>query len=302
MIDERSLAVCYVTGEGIYNQTIVSISSLLANNPENEFKIYIIDSAFNEKFSRNIQLLSANYPEIEVSYRAVEEGYLDLVPRDAGMFHWSTNIRLLLPRLVPDEIEWILYLDYDTIVDDDITSITQYLKESLYVAGVMEEVRLAQTDIDKIVKYINAGVLIINATLWREDGLCEFLLEYVREVKPKYADQNAINSQIDYEQIGLLPLQYNISRRMWDNISPELNTSNLRPKIYHFWGPWKPWHKFSHHELDFIWRYYYDKCPIQIEIDQYKSGWLMDVFESIILQNMDFDAKLRRIINRILFS
>jgi lipopolysaccharide biosynthesis glycosyltransferase len=302
MIDEGSLAVCYVTGEGIYNQTIISIYSLLANNPENEFEIYIIDSAYNQKFSRNIQVLSANYPEIELSYRAVEEEYLDLVPRDAGMFHWSTNIRLLLPRLVPDEIEWILYLDYDTIVDDDIMPITQYLKESLYVAGVMEEVRLAQTDIDKVVKYINAGVLIMNATLWREDGLCEFLLEYVRDVKPKYADQNAINSQIDYEQIGLLPLQYNISRRMWDNISPELETNKLRPRIYHFWGPWKPWHKFSHHELDSTWQYYYNKCPIQVEIDQYKSGWLMDVIESIILQNMDFDAKLRRIINRILFS
>jgi lipopolysaccharide biosynthesis glycosyltransferase len=295
-------AICYVTGEGIYDETLVSVYSLLENNSQEEYDIFIFDTIIREEFSQKLESLSEGFPGIELLYQAVDEENLNLVPRDAGMFHWSTNIRLLLPKLVPDNIRWLLYIDYDTIVDANIRSIAQHVDDTFDILGVMEEVRLAQAEVGEIVKYVNAGVLLMNATSWRAEQLSESLLSYVSETKPRYADQNAVNSQISFNKIGLLPLQYNFSRRMWDQMSPETDQSGLQAKIYHFWGPWKPWHRFSGHELDSIWHRYRDACPVPLDIGQYKGSLMMDLFESIILQNMDFDAKLRRVINRILFS
>jgi len=295
-------AICYVTGEEIHDETLVSIYSLLENNSQGNYELVVFDININEDFNSKLESLFSEYPEIEYKYKIIEKEKLKFVPKDSGMFHWAVNILLLLPNLLPDDIHWILYLDYDTIVYDNIMDIIDHMDHKFDVLGVMEEVRLAQANIDQVVKYVNTGVLLMNATSWRQKALSDVLLTYVRQTNPKYPDQNAVNSQISFNNIGLLPLQYNFSRSMWDQTRIEFDKSDLQPKIIHFWGPWKPWHKFSDHELDMLWDSYQQTCPVPLDINQYKSGLMIDFIESIILQNMDFDTKLRRVMNHILFS
>jgi len=117
----------------------------------------------------------------------------------------ASYYRLTLADLLPETVEKVLYIDVDTLVNDDISQL--YMTDlqdnilggvrNLYIFQVHEKL-LSQLDYweksfgDFKSDYINAGVLLMNLKEIRKHGLAKKWLEY-RNEKWEFFDQDILN-------------------------------------------------------------------------------------------------------------
>lgn len=136
--------------------------------------------------------------------------------------------RLLLPRLLPERIEKVLYLDCDLIITDCIS-------------------HLMNIDLgDKLIgicPHWNSGVMLINLARWRKTDFGERLINYVRE-NPELcpmADNSAILALVQRNDAVIFDLRWNISHEVGAG----------HKGVIHSVGALKPWHidyPYRHHQ------------------------------------------------------
>jgi len=156
-------------------------------------------------------------------------------------------LRLKLPDLLPDA-PTILYLDSDLIVDADVCEMFALpLADAPLGAVVAEPVAWSldrdvfhQLGLNDDDRSLNSGVLLINATQWRKNGVTQQALEFARAHPTllKSHDQTILNtlfSRTYYE----LPKRFNIM------LAPENQPLEVNDAIYHFMGSPKPWDPFG---------------------------------------------------------
>jgi lipopolysaccharide biosynthesis glycosyltransferase len=164
---------------------------------------------------------------------------------------WMTYLRLLLPNLLADATT-ILYLDSDLIINTDACAFFDHRLENFPVAAVDAgeiewaldhkfQKSIGLTDQDK---WFNAGVLVLNAELWRRDGLIERSLEMARTHNDALTshDQSVLNALFS-RNFHPLPAQFNMQIAPTDKPLPDADC------IYHFVGspkPWDPLGKYFH--------------------------------------------------------
>ena len=230
-------AVAWVSGKGILKPTLVSIYSFLQNNSQDNHDIilFLDNNKDIELLKRHTDNLSWFNSNIEINL--IDEYVLELVP-NVGYLPWQTNIRLILPHILK-KYDKLLYLDYDTITEKNISTIFQdFLNEPHnVVAGVRSSLSVV-SDLNEIPNYINAGVLLIDIDKWLNENISQKAIDYILENPPREADQTAINVVLE-NKIEPLPPTYNYDSRY----IPIHGTA--KPHIRHYWGVWKPWHKYD---------------------------------------------------------
>jgi lipopolysaccharide biosynthesis glycosyltransferase len=168
----------------------------------------------------------------------------------------STMDRLLLPELLPN-LDRIVYLDTDIIIKGDVSELFNVDLSSHKVAGrkstfegwkygwKMLSRAAARLSPDKAwelrrrlslkgsldFQTFNAGVIVMNLKVMREDG---FTREYVPYIQ-NYAmnDQDALNLYARDSFLSLDP--------KWNAVPSQDNTDSA--KIIHYAGPTKPWNE-----------------------------------------------------------
>jgi lipopolysaccharide biosynthesis glycosyltransferase len=156
---------------------------------------------------------------------------------------WMTYLRLYLAKLMP-EADTILYLDSDLIVHTDACAIFAHRRDDSPLGAVKGETvawsldreflkSVGLTDEDQC---FNAGVLLINAALWRRTGLVERALEFgnTHSSQLKSADQAILVALFSRDFFGL-PEQLNMG------VDPAARPLAMTEGIYHFIGSPKPW-------------------------------------------------------------
>jgi lipopolysaccharide biosynthesis glycosyltransferase len=158
-----------------------------------------------------------------------------------------TYARLLIPRLFPDTISRVLYLDIDLVVLDDLAPLWETDLEEAVVGAVRDELDSAikgdMRGFDKVPRvreYFNAGVLLINLYRWRKERISEKALEYLAlHPNSPFSDQDALNFACD----GLwkkLDARWNFVAFRENTKISDL-TGERRPGIVHFATSMKPW-------------------------------------------------------------
>jgi lipopolysaccharide biosynthesis glycosyltransferase len=136
-----------------------------------------------------------------------------------GHFRLENYFRLLVPKLLPQSVKKVLYLDCDIIATDNI--------------GELWELNIDNKKIG-ICRDWNSGVLLMNLEEWRKEDFGGRLLTFVRENPEKcpLADNSAIIEVAKPDEVVI-----------FDN---RWNTSHSHPfffqGIVHFVGSVKPWH------------------------------------------------------------
>jgi lipopolysaccharide biosynthesis glycosyltransferase len=227
---------------------------------------------------------------------------------------FNTYLRLFSPTLLPND-EYIIYLDCDIIVLDNILKITDGVDLSKPVCAVTEydpaykykdikNLRAvgaitrntwiieaynyrAYNDLgmDQNAKYFNAGVLIINLEEWRENNIAEkaisFLLEHPE--KAYAADQDALNHAINGDYFTL-DLRWNFigDATLYSNYKLDAIKNALKnPAIIHVIGPNKPWKYMCDFKFQKKYRHY-RKCTPWPEI-KYQDKTLRKIIKKYIL-------------------
>lgn len=257
---KNSIAIAIVFNEffapivSVNLQSIVDFSSkdetydiILLNDGLDSRTRHMLLHPFQGRNNFSVRFVDFRYLLVNYSFHT-ERGYLPI-----------TYGRLAAPHIL-SEFEKIIYLDFDTIMNCDLSELYQIDLKDHLLAGVKdlpmiawgsmkenEEYRnLKQLKLKDYKKYINAGVLIFNNRLFNKKFPVKFLLEYSVSRKWRWMDQDILNKLCD-GNILLLPPEYNVLATLRDDAGI-IRTSNLpelileykrairSPKIIHYIG------------------------------------------------------------------
>ena len=115
--------------------------------------------------------------------------------------HRATLIRIILPELLPPQLERLVYMDVDMVCRQCLDELFTLKLEGCAVAAAeypnecREPALLGLTQ----ERYFNAGLLVLDLQRWRSEGLTGRVLEFYQRFGNKLPllDQDALNAVID---------------------------------------------------------------------------------------------------------
>ena len=183
---ERTIDVVMGADDGYIHHSAATIASILLNcDTSSNFRFHILEGGISSDKKQKLLKLK--------QIRNFDIRFYDMTKYDLSMFTdnrahitLAAYYRLGIPEVLPKNIEKALYLDGDTIVEQDLkelwdTDISNYMLGAIEdVEGIDSRIRLDLPD-----KYFNSGVLLLNLNKLRETNLLEDSLSYLEKNKEK---------------------------------------------------------------------------------------------------------------------
>ena len=205
----------------------------------------------------------------------------------------ATFFRLLIPEVLPDELEKVIYLDCDLIVRGNIEELWQielgnhYLLAAQdtwipYVSNPNGLLNYQELKISANFKYFNAGVLVINLKKWRKEKISAKAIKYLKEniEYVRWHDQDVLNA-LFAGQWGEIDPRWNCSPSSvhglasWQDspFTEEVYNNLIRdPYIIHYVSDKKPW--TSRHTL--LKEYFFEYVDMTAW-----SGWRLTIWRRL---------------------
>ncbi len=271
---ESPSTLCLVAGcdEGYALPLAVTLFSALKQlGPEADVTLYVIDGGILEESKRRLaRAVAAGRAGVTIIW--IKPTAHDMEGLEAAR-HLSAAayLRLFIPRLLPDEIKRVLYLDCDILVRGDLIELWNTKMVGASTAAVIDYAipqiehpfsgvkDFRDLGISPDSPYFNSGVLLMDMTQWRQDNIAAKALKYALKHGADLGncDQDALNATVSNDW---LPLDYcwNVQYALFflhdlpeNDFTRELAT--IRPrllreaKIMHFSGTSKPWNHWCGH-------------------------------------------------------
>lgn len=249
----------------------VTITSLIKNvAPEQAIDFYIICDARLSAANRE-KICSAKTQARNVTFHflSVSPDMLPALPLNRKYISLNTYYRLLMQRLLPADIDKILYLDSDIVVCQNVAELWETQLEGYCLAGVHDEGGMLQARRLYPLShpdYVNAGILLFNMKEINRRFSDMFITcsehYYRNRDQIILQDQDILN--ITFKgSIKVLPLKWNVSSRMFTFNELEHRYTQVMvseavnaPAILHYTDSNKPWGIFCGHPLRHLyWQY-----------------------------------------------
>ena len=214
--------ICYSSDNNYVKYLGVSIKSLIENASKNHnYYIYILDNNISDIGRDKLLKLQTDNCFIKfIATAELMEKYQINNLHLSGHITIATYLRLLIPNIFTN-LEKIIYVDCDTIINNDIALLYQYnIENSLF--GVIKDIGLIYKGainkidekyfhnvlkLDNYSNYFNAGVLLYNLAKIRDNKSDVF--DVVKKIKkPKFHDQCYLNA-FAKGQVTYLPFEWN---------------------------------------------------------------------------------------------
>ena len=231
-------------------QLETTIKSILCHNTEVDF--YILNSDIAPEWFKLL------VPKLKHFGSSIKNIHLDSNDfkdfKTANHINYATFYRFLIPNIVGESR--VLYLDCDLIVSGDLSPLFELDFNGYPIAAVQDNYGWELS-----INGFNAGVLLINNDMWREQNITHDLLVLTEEKQDQVqmADQSILNIyfenrwlQLDYKFNQLTGLDFL-------HVSADLeNLDKKWPVITHFASHDKPWNTYSVSRLRELWWVYRD--------------------------------------------
>lgn len=222
--------VC-ATDNNFIQHCAVTIVSILKNNPSNVV-IYLLTEGLTEENELKLKNLTIQNGG-EIHFIIVNSEVLKTCPMPnlPKLDHISiaTYYRLLIPKLLPETIDKVIYLDCDIVIRQNLNELWNYSIDQFAVGAVYH---IAKWIVSSIIRldypisfgYFNAGVLLINLKYWRENEISERLFEYLTKKRDVivFHDQDALNGVL-YDKCMKLPIKWNMLPRFFKKSTLDIN-------------------------------------------------------------------------------
>jgi lipopolysaccharide biosynthesis glycosyltransferase len=251
MTREPPITVLYCIDNAYLPQAGVALSALLDAAPDARFEVVVAAFGLDVGLSEAVfGAVLQRRDNASLRFVAVDEGLFEGLPvtRD---FSRSIYTRLVLQRFIAPETERVLYLDADTIVQDDIGPLWRADLGAATLGVVRDHFRLDLERIDFAPgkPYFNSGVLLIDMARWRqrdcEGRVLELLARRGRDLP--WMDQDALNIALG-DEARFLDLDWNWQPRCADVPAEFLGLDAQRyeamraaPRLVHYTTSFKPW-------------------------------------------------------------
>lgn len=250
---------------------------------DRRLSLYVIDGGLSENTMRDVESIVESSPG-RAKVRFIKPDLQSLKGFDcSGHVSIAAYFRLLIPTLLPDDVDQVLYLDSDLVICRDVCGIwdqgvaghyclaiqdqaAPYIDSAISLAhkasvlsrlsAITPVMNYRELELNPRGKYFNSGVLLINLARWRKDNVTHKLLECLRTQAEHvlWWDQYALNVVLAGKW-GELDLRWNQGSAVFTypgwRSSPFSRTQFLQlqenPWIIHYSSPIKPWHQKCDH-------------------------------------------------------
>jgi lipopolysaccharide biosynthesis glycosyltransferase len=198
---------------------------------------YIIDDGIAAKSKKQLELI-ADPARITLKwFKSKEIIPADIhIPVDKSSFPVTVFLRIFIPYMVDQAAEKVIYLDVDTIVQDDISSLWNVNLGDCTIGAVQDYSKTVdckwagipnykQLGLAGDTKYFNSGVLLINPKKWREEAITSQVIDVLGK----------------YREHVVMPDQYGLNvvfANKWKELDPKwnwfANLENNNPSLIHF--------------------------------------------------------------------
>jgi lipopolysaccharide biosynthesis glycosyltransferase len=196
--------------------------------------------------------LSAIFTDCDIHFIDIDTNAFAWAPLNRSHVSVATYYRLNMHKLLPTDIERVIYIDSDTIAVDSLVKLWNIDIGSKPIAGCADAGGVTQSNrmnLPSFHRYFNAGVLIFNLAELRKSNALDGALDLYRARKKDiiFQDQDILNIMF-CERTYTLPLKWNINNYIftYSSILPSYNVEDAReaavdPGIIHFTERIKPW-------------------------------------------------------------
>lgn len=239
--------------ENYFPRLRVLLTSLKMNDPGEHFDIYLLYSGLSERMLRAVErwCRAAGYEFHPIRMDG------DLFENAPVSSRYPTEMyyRLLASRLLPQELNRIIYLDPDILVINPLrplweTNMSGWLFGAAAHTGKTElanDVNRLRLGVEH--DYYNSGVLLMDLELGREEIIPEEIFRYVEEHRMELLlpDQDLLNAMFGERIFPLDDAVWNYDARNYKNYvmrsSGKYNVKWVMENtaILHFCGKAKPW-------------------------------------------------------------
>ena len=310
--------VCFATDNNYAQHVAVALTSLFVNNKNiDELEVYVLSNKITHKNINKIKEIEERF-ERSINFINVDNiEALIGIKVNVNALSISTYLRLFLIKLLPKEVDTVLYLDCDVIIDSNIDQIWECDIANNYVAGVIDTMYPHYFEgiglpLNKY--YINAGVLLINLKKWRDDNVTNKFIQFIDRFKGDvpHLDQGVINGV--FQDKLILDLKYNVQTPLFifkkyktiidffklNNYYTENEWQHARefPIIIHYSSSYagRPWFKYSFHPKRERYRYYKKLSPYKGNTLQNENvSFLRKIKNFLMINFQSIFLKLRRI-------
>jgi lipopolysaccharide biosynthesis glycosyltransferase len=198
---------------------------------------YIIDDGIAAKSKEQLELI-ADPSRITLRwFKSKEIIPADIhIPMDKSSFPVTVFLRIFIPYMVDQAAEKVIYLDVDTIVQDDISTLWNVDLGDFTIGAVQDYSKTVdckwagipnykQLGLAGDTKYFNSGVLLINPKKWREQAITSQVIDVLGK----------------YREHVVMPDQYGLNvvfANKWKELDPKwnwfANLENNNPSLIHF--------------------------------------------------------------------
>lgn len=248
LFTSQRMNIFFAVDHNYVEHLCVTISSILVNARDFDvFNFYIIDSGLLENDKKKIEELK-KYKNFNIEYIKVNMEMFKNYPIKNSYLSLATYAKYLIADLKP-EIDRCLYLDCDIVVQKPLIELydTEFgdnyavaVKDSFYPSDFAQKYDIKD--------YFNAGVLLINAKKWREDGVSQKFFETTLELGNigdlGHEDQDVLNYVLN-DKVKFVGEEWNCQCFSFSfNIAKtkqEFFDLVFSPVIIHYTGQAKPW-------------------------------------------------------------
>ena len=258
--------VCFCIGSSWVQHCCVLLVSVLENTAvPSSFRFHVFSGDLAELEQKHLRDTAVRFGA-ELEFHHVDKASMQDLPIPSWQ-HLSveTFFRLAIPALLPESVEYALYLDCDMLALADLADLfpLDWCSDSA-MAGVVDGVAWASWITDRLGvppgEYVNSGVLVMNLRELRRLRILETGVEWLRENGEivLFADQDALNVLLR-GRIHHMGDEWNW---MWidGNVLPE-RAPDDNVCLCHFAGRHKPWHYRSRHPLKSLYFEYLARTP-----------------------------------------
>lgn len=186
----------------------------------------------------------------------------------------SAFLRLVLPNMLPESVDKMLYLDGDIVVNGSIRTLYNLDISNVYIAGAKDSINIfgkehcRRLGLPDDYEYFNSGVVLMNIKRIRKEKLQERFFQFTSEYMDviNSPDQDVLNGTL-YPAVNYFSPIYNYNYWIEKDIAlqlfseEEIKAVKKHPVIIHYIGPVKPWHYKSIHPKKALWWHYLRQTP-----------------------------------------
>ena len=235
----------------------VAILSVCRNTPRPLYFHALVAEDVTQETKKQIEEMALSYGN-RMAWYQVDSAILKKLP-EHRWYGKSIYNRLLIPDLLPEDVTKVLYLDSDILALKSLRPVWEMVLADdepaamAFDSGCSDIYFHNRVDIPLSQPYFNSGVILMNLTCWRKEGIRMKCMEKIGQNNYTLVDQDAINAVIG-ARVRNLHLRYNLQVSILkcpeddlqmdkERCSAQVHEAIEDPVIIHYTDCIKPWHE-----------------------------------------------------------